>query len=90
MTPLDIKAPDPIEMDAPEWIVVTPENVDSVMDDLESESKEKVLVALTPEQYQSLSVDLAEIREYINNQRAILIRYQDYYEANRPTTTTTQ
>lgn len=61
---------------------MTPDNVDDVMEEL---GGEKVLFAVTPSEYERLSLDFAEILKYINNQRAILIRYQDYYEGGEDT-----
>ena len=68
-----------------EWVVVTPENVDFILDSLDESGNEQVLIALTPGEYERLSIDIAELRRYINNQRAILIRYQKYYESDETT-----
>lgn len=63
-------------------MVVTPENFSQIMGELEESGREQVLIAITPSQYRRLSLDFSEIRKYINNQRAILIRYQEYYESS--------
>jgi len=80
ITPLAIPLPSPIKLSGVEWIIVTPANVDEIMEQAKAMGREQVFFALSPAEYQRLSLDLAEIRKYINNQRAILIRYQDYYE----------
>ena len=80
--PLDIPLPPPVDLDAPNWVVITPKNFSDIMEELKASGREQVLIAVTPSQYRRLSLDLGEIRKYINNQRAILIRYQDYYESS--------
>jgi len=80
--PLDIPLPPPVELESPNWVVVTPENFSQIMGELEESGREQVLIAITPSQYRRLSLDFSEIRKYINNQRAILIRYQEYYESS--------
>jgi len=68
-----------------EWVVVTPQNIEFILDSLDESGNEQVLIALTPNDYERLSIDIAELRRYINNQRAILIRYQKYYESDETT-----
>lgn len=39
-----------------------------------------MLIALTPNGYEQLSISFAEIRNLIATQRNIIIKYKDYYE----------
>jgi len=80
--PLAIEPPDPVDMDPVEWIVITPDNADEVFEDLKSSGKEVVLIGLTPDGYEVLSLNSAEMRSHINIQRVILEKYQEYYEGS--------
>jgi hypothetical protein len=78
--PLNLAAPRPLAFVPLTWRVITPDNIDSVWAELRSQKQDPVLFALTPGGYQQLSLDIAEIRAFISNQRFIILRYQDYYE----------
>jgi len=78
--PLAIEPPDPLDIDPVEWIIITPDNADKVFEDLKSSGKEVVLIGLTPDGYEVLSLNSAEMRSHINIQRVILEKYQEYYE----------
>jgi hypothetical protein len=55
-----------------QWFVVTPENIDQVWKKLEEEKVDLVLFALTDDGYQELAMTMAELRNHIANQRAII------------------
>lgn len=79
-TPLGLKPPRPIQLQKLEWIVITPENAESVWNQLRNQDTNTVLFALTDSGYQQISLDFAEIRIFISNQRFIIEQYQEYYE----------
>jgi hypothetical protein len=81
-TPLAIPLPDPLRLQSMEWVVVTPENVDEVFQRLQNKEDDLVLFGLTDEGYKQLAVTIAELRNLINLQRNIIIRYKEYYEPN--------
>lgn len=60
--------------------MVTPENIDQVWKRLEEEKIDLVLFGLTDDGYQELAMTMAELRNHIANQRAIIIKYKEYYE----------
>ena len=62
------------------WIVVTPENAEEVWKKLKDENADLVLFAITDDGYEQLALTMAEIRNYIAQQRAVLIKYKEYYE----------
>ena len=82
-TPLDLAMPDPIKSRNIAWIVVTPENVDEIFKQMESKGQNLVLFALTDDGYQELAINMVDIRNFINSQRNIIIRYKDYYEPKK-------
>jgi hypothetical protein len=82
--PLALDLPEPVDLDTIEWIAITPDNADKVFSELESSGTNTVLIGLTPNGYEKLSLNIAKIRGYINTQRVILVKYQDYYEGSDP------
>lgn len=83
-TPLALAEPAPLRLKAPKWIIITPSNADTIWKDLEAKKVDLALFALTDDGYEELSVDMAEIRNFINTQRSIIVRYKDYYENSKP------
>jgi hypothetical protein len=79
-TPLNLPEPSPLKGRAVEWIVVTPENVDKVWEQLREKNVDLVLFAITDEGYEQLAVSMAELRNYIAQQRGVIIKYKEYYE----------
>lgn len=83
-TRLNLADPAPLRPRTPQWIVITPENAEQVWKDLESRNANLVLFAITDRGYEELSVTMAEIRNFINTQRQIIIKYREYYEPVEP------
>jgi hypothetical protein len=79
-TPLNLRDPAPLEPRSPQWIIVTPENVDKVWEELQKKNSNLVLFAITDRGYEELAVTMVEIRNFINTQRQIIIKYREYYE----------
>jgi len=77
---LNVDMPKPIEAQSVEWFVVTPDNIEQVFKQLESEKKDLVLFAITDDGYEKLAGDMARIRSYIAQQRLIIVKYKEYYE----------
>jgi hypothetical protein len=77
---LGLDLPQPLSLSSSQWILVTPDNVENVWEQLSSDGKHPVLFAITSEGYEQLSMTMAEIRNYIATQRLIIIQYQNYYE----------
>ena len=77
---LEIDLPAPLSLSSAEWMIVTPDNIESVWDKLATDRKHPVLFAITSEGYEQLSLTMAELRNYIATQRLIIIKYQEYYE----------
>ena len=82
-TPLDIADPDALKLKPVEWILITPGNQEEVFAKLESAGNDPVFFALTADGYQSLAVTIAELRNLINTQRNIIIKYKEYYEPKK-------
>ncbi len=62
------------------WVVITPENAEQVWAKMKEENKDLVLFGLSDDGYEQLSINMAEIRSFIDKQRLIIIKYKEYYE----------
>jgi hypothetical protein len=77
--------PDPLRLDPIDWVVITPQNAEEVFARLESKELDIVLFGLSAEGYQQLAVTIAELRNLINQQRNIIIKYKEYHEPKKET-----
>ena len=82
-TPLDIADPDPLKLKPIEWVLITPGNQEEVFKKLEDKGSDPVVFALTADGYQQLAVTISELRNLINTQRNIIIKYKEYYEPKK-------
>ena len=78
--PLDLPMPVPLELIDVEWIVVTKDNVDEVMEKVKAEGGDYALFAITDEGYKKLSTNFADIRNKLYEQNQIILSYKEYYE----------
>ena len=79
-TKLDLKDPEPLDLKSPKWIIITPENTNDVWEKLKGDNEDIVVFGLTDQGYETLSIMIAEMRNFINTQRMILQQYKQYYE----------
>jgi uncharacterized lipoprotein YajG len=71
----------PAEQSNVEWVIITRDNVDQKLKAIEKKNGTVSLFALTSQGYQNLSMNIAELRRYIQQQNAIIAALKDYYEA---------
>lgn len=83
-TPLNLPDPPPIRSHSPRWIVVTPDNIERVWQQLKDSKTDLVLFALTDDGYEELAVNMAEIRNFLELQKKVLQEYRKYYEPPKP------
>jgi hypothetical protein len=69
-----------LELQGIKWFIVTPENIDEVFKKLEDQNKDVVLFGITDDGYKGLALNLAQIRELLLQQQAIIEAYKEYYE----------
>lgn len=79
-TPLNIADPTPLKGREIKWVVITPQNAEQVWQKLTQENTDLVLFALTDDGYESLAITMAELRNFIAQQRTIILQYKNYYE----------
>ena len=78
--PLNLPNPKPLELIDVEWIIVTKDNVDEVMEKVKVEGGDYALFAVTDEGYKKLSLNFADIRNKLYEQQQIILSYKEYYE----------
>ena len=79
--PLNLPMPIPLELIDVEWIVVTKDNIDEVMEKVKAEGGDYALFAVTDEGYKKLSTNFADIRNKLYEQNQIILSYREYYES---------
>ena len=73
------------------WYTVTTDNIDEFEKNFENDNGDLVFFAISVPHYQNLSLNLAEIRRYIEQQQSIIIYYENQItksseSINNPTT----
>ena len=63
-----------------EWVIINQENAQEVFEQLLKDKKDPVLIGLTDEGYEILSLNYSDIMAYIQQQNAIIKAYRNYYE----------
>ena len=69
-------SPRPISMTDVNWYVVTTDNIQEFEKRFENDNSDLVFFALSVPHYQNLSVNLADIKRYIEQQKAIIVYYE--------------
>ena len=78
--PLELPKVTPFQLENIEWILVTENNIDKVFAELEKKKYDPVVFGVSDRGYESLSLNLARIRQMVEQQRAIIIAYEGYYK----------
>tara|TARA_R110002020_G_scaffold29767_17_gene94079 strand:+ start:1396 stop:1800 length:405 start_codon:yes stop_codon:yes gene_type:complete len=78
--PLELPKVTPFQLENIEWILVTENNIDKVFAELEKKKYDPVVFGVSDRGYESLSLNLARIRQMVEQQRAIIIAYEKYYK----------
>ena len=78
--PLNIANPTPLDLDHIQWIIVTDENVDEIWQQIKDDNEGVALFALRHGDYETLAMNIAEIRQLIGEYVVILKQYKKYYE----------
>ena len=81
-TPLNLSDPKEIELDKVKFRAITEQNAEKVFKDLKDKNIDPVLIGLTDNDYEKLSLNMNKIRNYIIQYQYILNEYRKYYEGN--------
>lgn len=62
------------------FYAVTPENMEEFLIRFEEESGTTVFFAMSVPDYENMSMNVAELRRYINQQKALIVYYEESIE----------
>ena len=62
------------------FYAVTPENMEEFLTRFEEESGTTVFFAMSVPDYENMSMNVAELRRYINQQKALIVYYEESIE----------
>lgn len=82
-TKLNLIPPEPLNLKSPRFVIIHPENSQQVWDKLKQDGNDVVLFGLTDDDYETLAIMMAEIRNFILTQQLIIKQYKEYYEQNK-------
>ena len=68
--------PEPVELYDVEFYVVTADNLEEFITEFQDKTGDPVFIALSVPHYESLSLNLSELRRYIEAQKAIIVYYE--------------
>ena len=79
--PFELPGVDPLELEQIQWYIVTKENIDKVMAELEKKGYETVIFGLTDKGYEILALNMAKIKQLTSQQKAKIEAYERYYKS---------
>lgn len=69
--------PKPLNLHRVKFYAVTPENLDEFLARFEEEAGVNVFFALSVPDYENMSLNVAELRRYINQQKSLILYYEE-------------
>ena len=78
----ELVLPDPevLRMKEVQWVLITPDNFEEKVAEIEKTGRPVVFFALTDEGYENISMNFSSIRAFIQQQKAIIAAYENYYK----------
>ena len=71
---------DALRMKDVNWILITPENFEEKVAEIQKSGRPVVFFALTDAGYENLAMNFSSIRAFIQQQKAIIVAYENYYK----------
>ena len=78
--PLILPDVDRLELENTKFYVVTEKNAQEVFDKLREKNYDPVIFGVTDDGYEILSVNRAKLLQLVQQQKAIILAYKEYYE----------
>ena len=83
--PLNLLQPAPLKLDDPQWVVVTPSNVEAVFAALRASGQDPVIVGTSVGGFKLIVVNNLKVRQLIEEYQAEVAAQKQYYETPPPT-----
>lgn len=74
--------PKPVKLKKIEWVVITEQNFLAKFQEIKNKNGRMVLFALTPEDYEKLSLNVADIKRYLEQNNEIIVYYETILDEN--------
>lgn len=71
-----VSRPEPVDIVAPRFYIVNKDNFDEFIAEFRIKNGTETFVALSVKDYENLSLSVAEIKRYLNQQNEIIIYYE--------------
>ena len=69
--------PKAVQFPPVDWFVITEENLEAKMEEINSKTGNVVVFAITPKGYENIALGIADLRRYIKDQQAIIGYYEE-------------
>jgi len=69
--------PKAVQFPPVDWFVITEENLEEKIAEINSKTGNVVVFAITPKGYENLALGIAELRRYVKDQQAIIAYYEE-------------
>lgn len=79
--------PKAVDFPPVDWFVITEENLDEKLAEINTKTGNVVLFTITPKGYENLAIGIADLRRYLKDQQAIIAYYEEALEEPEPETT---
>jgi hypothetical protein len=76
---LNLPSVDRIDARPVEWIVVTPENADRILAEMEARGEEPVIFGVNETGYENIAINTQQTLRVILQQQAVIDGYREYY-----------
>jgi len=76
--------PKAVQFPPVDWFVITEENLDEKIAEINTKTGNVVIFAITPKGYENLALGIAELRRYVKDQQAIIAYYEEALTPDEP------
>lgn len=76
--------PKAVQFPPVDWFVITEENLEEKIAEINSKTGNVVVFAITPKGYENLALGIAELRRYVKDQQAIIAYYEEALSPDEP------
>lgn len=76
--------PKAVQFPPVDWFVITEENLEEKIAEINSKTGNTVMFVITPKGYENLALGIAELRRYVKDQQAIIAYYEEALTPEEP------
>ena len=76
--------PKAVDFPPVDWFVITEENLEEKLAEIDTKTGNVVLFTITPKGYENLAIGIADLRRYVKDQQAIIAYYEEALTPDEP------